>query len=191
MKKGTIMNRTRKILLIVVVAIVAAGLLWGAASLVVTQLVLPALADIASDDPGMVGQVGRSIAFYDLPPGFGQGYAVTQADYQLVTYLGPDGRTHITLFQMPGAEPDELEQRLHDIGARAGMQTAVNERHTMQIGSQQGSLLIGEGTNGEGIPIRSVTLLFNGRGGPALVNIAGPVATWDKPAVDKFLASLR
>jgi hypothetical protein len=184
------MTRQTKSILLIITGLLAACLLISGLAV---RAAMSSLADFASDDPHLVDQMGRSIAFFDLPPGFGAGRAVSKEDFTLVSYNSPDGRTHLTLLQVPvTAQMDEiaLHGLLKDVTLTREQETAVIDQRTINIRDRQATLTISEGRGANGA-YRSATVFFEGLGGPALANLSGPLADWDEQIVDTFLASLR
>lgn len=182
----------RKRTLAIIGALLAACLILGAAGWLGTRAALARLADFASDDPRTVAQVGRSIAFYDLPPGFGHGRVVHQADYALVTYTAENGRSHLTLFQVPAAvELDglSLAEHLRRLTRQEAPPPGIVAQHAAEVRGRAATLLISEGEGSYG-PYRAATLLFEGLGGPALADITMPLPEWDDELVQTFMASL-
>ena len=79
---------------------------------------------------------------------------------------------------------------MSDVTLTNGGETAVIDQRTVAVRDRQATLTISEGRGANGA-YRSATVLFEGLGGPALLNLSGPLATWDDQIVDTFLASLR
>lgn len=186
------MNNRNRTILFVISGLLAACLILGAAGWLATRAALDRLADFASDDPGLVSQVGRSIAFFELPPGFGHGQAIHQPDYAIVTYTGADGRSHITLFQVAAdaaVQAGDLQTYLRQLTA-LDEPGAPLEHYTVDVRGQHADLIISDGQNDHG-PYRTATLLFDGLGGPALASITMPQPTWDQEMVDTFIGSVR
>lgn len=186
------MNQNRKRILLVISGLLATCLILGAAGWLATRAALDHLSDFASDDPGLVAQVGRSIAFFELPPGFGHGQAIHQPDYALVTYEGADGRSHITLFQVStesAAQAGDLQDYLRQLTAVDDPAAAL-EHHSVDVRGRRADLIISDGANDHG-PYRTATLLFDGLGGPALASITMPQPAWDQELVDTFIGSVR
>ena len=82
----------------------------------------------------------------------------------------------------------EMEEQLRR-GTGERIITEIRPR-AVWIG-QQTTLIIGEGVNGDNVPYRTASALFEGKGGQALVNISMPSASWDQAVVDEFIESLR
>jgi len=186
------MNRQNKPLLFVIAGLVAACLVIGSIGYMATRAFMSNLADFASDDPGLVAQMGRSIAFFDLPPGFGEGRAVSNEMFTLVTYTGPHGRSHLTLFQVPPTihvDHMSLQGLLDDVTLTSGQETLVIEQRTIELRGHEAAVTISEGEGAHGT-YRSATVFFDGLGGPALVNFSAPLPEWDDQVVETFFASL-
>jgi len=146
-------------------------------------------------DPVAVAEAGSRIADYEVPAGFDEGYAADLAGFSLVGYTGADEQSHIYLFQMPaGLSLDQMEmeeQLRRGTGENEWIDLTEVSREPCEIRGQQTTLIIGEGVNGDNVPYRTASALFEGKGGQALVNISMPSASWDQAVVDEFIESLR
>jgi hypothetical protein len=146
-------------------------------------------------DSATIAEVGGSIAAYELPAGFDEGYAADIAGFSLVSFNGADGHSHIYLFQAPGAlsmDQAEMEQQLQQgTDAREWARVTEVERRSCEIRGQQTTLVVSEGTSHNNRRYRTASALFEGKGGTALVNISMPSASWDETVVDEFIESLR
>jgi|GEM_PF-882662 len=139
--------------------------------------------------------VARMIASYDMPKGYSEQFAVEMLGYQVVSLIGPEESSHIYLIQVPqGIEltPDQLQQAriMDNSDTIEPKQMQFVENRPVVIRGQSVTLVIQEGLNSENQPYRSATALFEGRNGPALVNISAAITHWDQALVDAFLASL-
>ena len=139
--------------------------------------------------------VADKIAGYNLPEGYREQFAVEMLEYQVVSLIGPEESSHIYLIQTPqGIElnPDQVQQAriMDNHDTIEPKQMKVVENRPIVIRGQSANLVIQEGLNSENQPYRSATALFEGRNGPALVNISSMVSVWNPEMVDAFLASL-
>jgi hypothetical protein len=148
--------------------------------------------------PSEDGQpVAEKIAGFTLPDGYSEQFSVDLLGYQMVSLEGPASSCHIYLLQAPeNADVDvadlqkqaaAMEGSRHPGGLR---DLQIVETRTATLRGQEVPVVVGEGINSDDRPYRQVNALFEGRGGPALVNISSPVAEWDWTLVDEFLASI-
>ncbi len=187
-----------KIVLGIVIGMMLVCLVGGVAAFALVRSAGRALAGSVQSSPAQVAAVASGIADYDLPAGFGNAYATQAAGFSLVAYTGDDGYSHIFLFQLPAyitLDQAELERqaqqatqpRSHNRPPR--METV--DRRQVIVRGQEVSLVVSEGVNSDGLAYREMSGIFQGKGGQALVTIAGLVETWDQAEVDAFLASIR
>jgi hypothetical protein len=67
----------------------------------------------------------------------------------------------------------------------------VIESQPCQLRGEESTLILSEGVSHDGSRYRSASAIFDGTGGPALVNFSGPSEDWDQEMVDAFIASLQ
>lgn len=150
---------------------------------------------------GKTGEVAdkaaTSIADFSLPEGYQPELALDLAGYTIVSYNPGDGHSHLYLVQAPASQevtPDKLEAMLaqSQVGQKdRNSRLTVVEKRQATIRGQAATLVISEGTNGDGDPYRQVTAAFQGKGGPALLVLEEPVARWDDARVDQLIASIQ
>jgi hypothetical protein len=138
-----------------------------------------------------------SIADFNVPEGYQPEMALSLAGYTIVSYNPGDGQGHLYLIQAPASQdvtPEKLEEQLS--GVKVGQkdhysrQTVVETR-PVTIRGQETTLVISEGTNGEGDSYRQLTTAFQGKGGLALLVLEEPVDRWDNQRVDELVASIK
>jgi hypothetical protein len=191
------MNSTGKILLGLIAGIAIVCLVAVAAGLILTRSAGVSIGKALQSDPAQAGEVTKDIADYDLPADFGEPYAREIAGFDLVSYTGQDGHSHIMFFQLPeGVEldPAEMERQLDEVAGStgsAGLKTAVVEQYQATLRGQETTLVVSEGVNHDGQAFRQVTGIFQGNGGQALVVFERPASAWDPVEVEAFLASIR
>ncbi len=149
-------------------------------------------------EPGKVAATAAKIAEFTLPSGYGPEAAVEIAGYQFVSYAPGDGHSHIMLIQVPkGALADQatLEQYLQQAtpsrNSDRRIRSTVVGQTQATVRGQKVTLVLSEGTNSDGQPYRTLTGVFQGRGGPALLSIESPASTWNQDTVNAFVASIR
>ncbi len=84
-----------------------------------------------------------------------------------------------------------IRQAAGDSSSRAvaGSQTGGSQQ--VMIRGKTVTLVMGEGTNHDGEPFRTLAGIFDGRGGPALLSVESPISSWNQQEVDRFIASIR
>lgn len=148
--------------------------------------------------PGEAASIAQEIADFTLPAGYSSAVAADFADFELVGYNGPDGTSHIYLMQLPPAvrvDLAELESQLQssttDQGNANGLDMHVIEQQSVTIRGQATTLVVSEGTNGQGQSIRSANAAFEGKDGQALLSFSGHTAGWDAAMIDAFIDSMK
>jgi hypothetical protein len=182
------------------------GCLFGAVLVIAVVVVLAltvlrstalALLNNVMAEPGEAAQIGQLIAGYTVPAGYTSAVATQFAHLEVVGYNGPDGHHHIYLLQLPPyltlnqAEIERLlDSNTSDQGSGGVSALQVVEERPVTIRGQGATLVVSEGVNGEGVPIRSANALFTGKDSQALLSFAGPSATWDESVVTAFIESM-
>jgi len=152
-----------------------------------------------TEDPQEAVRVGSEIADYEIPAGFDTPYGVHFGDVNMVGYTSQSERSHILLAQFPEGTSINIDEMLRQISARPGdsndtwhtTETKLLEERPVTIRGQETNLSISEGTSADGIMYRTAIANFQGRGGPALVMVAGPLDEWDIEMVEAFIASIQ
>ena len=90
------MDKTVKIIVIVLGGLVALCLCIGAASWLAFRSAGRFMSQTIDNDPVKVATISDDIANYTLPADFGDGQAVQLANFSMVSYTAVNGRTHST-----------------------------------------------------------------------------------------------
>lgn len=146
-------------------------------------------------------EVGQSIADYQLPLGYAeeQSLGIFGVKMVMITEDKPDVSQVIMMVEMPASlveDEEQLRQQLED-GFQSefenrNVEFAEVSREEVVINGKTATLLTFEGSNDSGESIRQQSVFFEGKSGnPALMLIAGSAETWDTPAIEQFLTSLR
>jgi hypothetical protein len=152
-------------------------------------------------NPDRVQAVGSQIADYDVPPGYGEMFAMNMMGIKLVA-MGPSSVPPdfmmIMLMQFPpgmDVGQGEMERQVEQALAR---QTGLGSAEMTSVGREEATikgepvtLTMREGVTDRGESLRQVTGLFEGKGGPTILMISGDVTAWDQAIVDEFIASIR
>ena len=72
-----------------------------------------------------------------------------------------------------------------------GAEMTTVEQKRVTIRGQETTLSIGEGQTSEGETFRVATVTFQGKGGPALLMVSGPIEEWDLQIVETLIVSMR
>jgi hypothetical protein len=203
-RKEIIMNKTTKIILIVigsllVVCACASAVLLGTGAWSIGKLVQFAEQN-TSEDPQKVTQVAEGIATFDVPTGFKPQYSMQIADFTMAQYMTADEKSVILLTQFPtgtSINMDEMMQQIKEGSRRPGspwynMDTALVEQKPITIRGEETKLSISEGTNDKGVTYRMATTAFPGNGGgPVVVILVVPADEWNDQLVEDFIASIQ
>lgn len=152
-----------------------------------------------SENPEVALQLGSEIADFELPDGFGAPYSMHFADVTLIGYKSPSERSHLVLAQFPQGTSINLDEMLRIIRDGSNdpnsiwynTETELVEQKPVTIRGNECMLNISEGISRNGVEFRMVTAKFEGRGGPTLVMIAGPLDEWDDVTVEVFIESIQ
>ncbi len=149
-------------------------------------------------DATNINATSSAIADFTLPSGYSPEATAEIAGYRFVSYAPGDGHSHIQFVQAPAsAHVDQatLEGYLQQAADSRGYDATT---HSRVVGSRQATirgqavtLVVGEAINHDGQPFRTLTGVFVGKGGTALVSVESPVSSWNQEAVDQFIASIR
>jgi hypothetical protein len=146
-----------------------------------------------------INAASEAIAAYSLPEAYSDEFTASLFGYQIVSMTGPDASCHIFLVQAPDdadIDAEDLKKRADDLkspyasGRKSPHELRVVETRPISLRGESATLVVSEGINGDDEPYREVNALFEGRGGPALVNISAPVDLWDWEVVNEFLESI-
>lgn len=156
-------------------------------------------------DPEEMVAIANEICDYDLPTGYQEVYASNLFVSKIVA-IGPEdtastgSKQPLFMFmQFTSAivsDDEESEQQL-----RASMERAMQRQElkleyvgesTVTIRQQEVTLTTYEGVDDEGTEMREViSSVFDGKGGPAMLMVAGTIEGWDQELVDTFMESIR
>ncbi len=171
--------------------------LFGIATLLVLSIIGLTGCSIRSDATS-VNATSSTIADFTLPAGYKPEATAEIAGYRFVSYAPGDGHSHIQFVQAPaGASVDQaalegyLQQAADSRGYDATTRSQVVGSRQATIRGQTVTLVVGEALNHDGQPFRTLTGVFAGKGGTALVSVESPVSSWNQEAVDQFIASIR
>jgi len=197
------MNKTTKTVLIIIgsvllVCICGASVLFATGLWSMGNIVRWADTN-TSENPQEVVRFGSEIADFDVPEGFGSPYGMHFGEITSVGYASQSKNTHILLTQFPEGTHVNVEEMLKLINqysidpdnAWADAQTTLLEEKPVTIRGQETTLSISEGTSSDGTTYRSAVATFQGKGGPSMLMVAGPIEEWDIEMVEEFVTSIQ
>ena len=152
-----------------------------------------------SESPQVAVRLGSEIADFEIPEGFGSPYSVHFGDVTLIGYKSQSEKSHLLLAQFPQGTSINVNEMLRIIREGSNdpnsiwynTETELVEQRPVTICGQETTLNISEGTTSDGMVFRMTTAKFEGRGGPSLVMVAGPVDEWDEEMIEAFVESLQ
>ncbi len=151
-----------------------------------------------STSPVKVQELAGNIADFQLPANYSAEASFALGGYSFVSYAPGDGHSHIQMVQAPASvqvDQTTLEQYAQQANPNVRRDRYSQVRTVGQtqatIRGQTVTLVISEGTNRDGELYRTMTGVFQGKGGPTLLSVESPVSTWDQAEVDSFIASIR
>ncbi len=138
-------------------------------------------------DPAGVNAAAARIADFSLPPSYSPEATAEIAGYLFVSYAPGDGHSHIQFVQAPAdAQVDQAALEIY-IQRAAGSRGAEVSAPSRVVGSSQATirgqtvtLVVGEAINLDGQPFRTLTGVFDGKGGPALLSVESPISSWNQ-----------
>jgi hypothetical protein len=141
-----------------------------------------------------VTSAASDIADFDLPADYTADFSAEMMGYTVAAYHPGDGHSHLYLIQSADeADGEKLASMLEEVvSGSSDPQTrmTVIETRPVTVSGEETTLVISEGTNGEGEAYRQASVAFQGQGGPALLVLSEPTSRWDQAVVDAFLASI-
>jgi hypothetical protein len=152
-----------------------------------------------SESPQVAVRFGSEIADFEVPEGFASPYGIHFGDMTLVGYKSSSEKSLLLLAQFPKGTSINVDEMLRRIEEGSGdpnsiwykTETTVVEQKAVTIRGKECNLSISEGTSSDGVEFRMATAKFDGRGGPSLVMIAGPIDEWDIEMVENFISSIK
>ena len=137
-----------------------------------------------------VHAVAHTITDFSLPNGYNADYALDLLGFSLAAFFGMDGNSHIALMQAPRwVQADQmLPLTNRQQGDKTGELSLLYEQQRF-VRNQDVTVTMSEGVNGDGQPYRQVSVVFEGKGGTALLVMTESASHWNRQTVDAFLAS--
>jgi len=184
---------------VIIIAAVAAGLclICCVAGIVIFGVFGQRLSQGVASDPQEVAAKSAEIASFDVPSGFEPQSSIQLLGFTFITYASPSTNSAIILAQMPvqGEISEANIRQMQDQMERQFGQQLRNlkqvDQYDTTIRGEPGQVIIQEGTSEEGTAFRQMLVIFQGKGGLAMMSIFGPSASWDQAAYDQLVESIR
>ena len=147
-----------------------------------------------STDYEWIMKTTAEISDFDLPSDYLPEFATILNGYTFAMFKPSDSHSHLYLIQSDNTEDGEkLTSMLDQIAPGSydpQTRMTVIETRLVTVRDQEETLVISEGTTSEGESYRQATLVFQGKGGPALLVLSEPVASWDQELIDALITSI-
>lgn len=187
-------NTTR---IIVIVAAVAAGLCLISCVVVVILFlgIGRSVSNAVEVSPQEVSVAIEKIASIDIPATFQPGTSMDIMGMTFVFYESTDGQSALMIFQMPtameltDANIRQLEKQMERQSGRRLENFKTIEQYDATIRGEPGKVIIQEGTS-NGSSFRQMLVIFQGKGGLAMMSIMGPTSSWDQSTYDRLVKSI-
>ena len=148
---------------------------------------------LENEQDGVINSA-KTIADFVLPEGYSPEFAVELMDYTVVSFKPNNTNSHLYLIQaLSDSDGENMLASLDNLVENAGpSQTdlALIESIPMTVRGTETNLMISEGINGEGISYRQAMVVFEGKGGIAMLILSEPLTRWNQDAVEAFIQSI-
>lgn len=153
---------------------------------------------MVSGDPTSVAQIKEDMVSFDIPPGYEE-RAMNVLIYDIIM-LAPDisssSGSMIMLMQYKSLVPAnsaQIEQQMRQAAQQqgaSGAQMYFVETLEKEIRGETVEVTVSEG-NYEGLSMRQWLAVFEGKNGPTILMVQGPVSGWDDELLDDFIESIK
>jgi len=160
---------------------------------------------MVQDTPEEAAATAKEIIDYKLPLGYQEQMAMNMGFMQMITIADSqstdteNSRPIIMIASMsPNIEADEEEMRLQiqlsmqRSSNRQGYEMKLVEEKEVTIRGQQVSLMVYEGTDENGNPMKQIVSgLFDGKNSKVMLFIMGQESNWNQEEIDSFILSIK
>jgi hypothetical protein len=153
---------------------------------------------MVNGDPTSVAQIKKDMVDFDIPPGYEE-RAMNVFVYDIII-LDPDISSNsgsmIMLMQYKSlipANPSQIEQQMRQSAQQqgvAGAQMHFVETLEKEIRGETVEITVSEGDY-EGFTMRQWMAVFEGKNGPTILMVQGPVDEWNDELLDDFVESIK
>lgn len=147
-------------------------------------------------DPVEIRAIADNIMSYELPPGYSEQAAINLFGLgDMVMITNGDGSQVIAFIQMNTSVSLDSEQvRQQMMKSMENSNTAnfeLVDSWTTTIRDQQVVVQEYLGDNDQGVTMRQLTTVFNGKSGSVFLIVTGQDSNWDQTEIENFFASIR
>ena len=151
--------------------------------------------EMFTEDPVEVHQIASDIMDYDLPPGYEEQMAMNMFGLGDMVILVNDDRGQVIAFlQFKAGIPMDEEQVRHQMQSSIQRQGETQMTYVGEwpatIRGQEVMVQEYEGISEEGIPMRELITVFEGKAGNIFLMIMGADSTWDQSEIENFMESI-
>lgn len=193
------MNTAAKIILGVIIGFLLVCVIGALGGMALFTTTTRALAQNLNQEPAKAEEIADSIADVEIPEGFKVEWSSELLGVTTISYRNDEPHTHLFLAQAPesfGPYKADMETILRnavqddEYNKKDVTKLTEVSRQELTIRGEAALLIITEGVNSDNLPFRSMTVFFQGKGGPAMLDLNAPVASWDQDTCDALIASI-
>lgn len=189
-------SNTTKIILIVVAVLAVLCLISCGVGLLLFRNLGQAVSNSVESDPQDVSTTVEGIASFTPPAGFTPQTSMSILGMSFVIYEGSDSRSAMVLIQMPTsmemteANIKQMQDQMERQSGRRleNFETIKDDEATIR--GKPGRVIIQEGES-DGQKFRQMLVVFQGKGGLAMLSVFGPADQWNQAAYDKMIQSMK
>lgn len=192
------MSTTIKVILGVIAGLVIACIALAVGGAALLGWTGAQVAKVITTSPQQAEQMAAEVAEFDLPTGYQAQYGIRAIGVSVSSYTTADPSQHLFIAQAgqgSNLDAEDVQRMVSESqpNPKAGSDKEVKvvREEELTVRGKPARLIVSEAINSEQQPYRTMTVLFEGKGGPALVSISSPTATWDEEAATAFIASIR
>jgi len=186
------MGRIVKIILVVLaIGLVVAGLWLINPVYLYLSWLTNQIGNNAQYEPTLAKNTASEFAGFTVPEGFRPVVVGQAGGVHIVEYQSEDEASYFQFyFARAGALRRWLFQKYERfLQESEGWRASGQAQSTIR--GQPVTLWLGQGPGSEGVTLRLMTTVFQGKAGPAILLMARPVNKWKQEEIDAFLASIR
>ena len=151
--------------------------------------------EMFTEDPAEVHRIASDIMDYDLPPGYEEQMAMNMFGLGDMVILVNDDRGQVIAFlQFKAGIPMDEEQVRHQMQSSIQSQGETEMTYVGEwpatIRGQEVMIQEYEGVSENGVPMRELITVFEGKSGDIFLMIMGADSTWDQSEIENFMESI-
>jgi hypothetical protein len=189
-------SNTGKIIVIVVAVLAVLCLCACLVGVLFFRKVGSSVSQSLQTDPAGVTSAMSTIADFDLPAGFQPATSMSILGVTFGVYEASETQSVLVIFQMPtqmaltDANIQKMEEQMQNGPGQKLENYRMIDEYDATIRGKPGKVIIQEGET-NAVAYRQMLVVFQGKGGLAMMSISGPANTWDQAAYDDLVKSIR